>query len=139
MSFIDPELWDVVKTVVIVPATVIIGWAWKLNKEEHDAMKLEHKQLRESTSSGHSVLNDRIMEHIDDKVDSIRADYERRLDRTNDHITKLFQNAEADRASFREALTDLSNSSTNRHLEILKSQQDILVALHTGLAGKQDK
>ena len=72
------------------------------------------------------------MVHVDEKVDGVRTEHGKRIDRLDTHIEKLFENAEKDRAAFRDALNIHSQQSTQRHIELMQ-------AIHTGLAGKADK
>lgn len=90
------------------------------------------ENIKQNTSDGYSVLNDRVMEYVDSKVSDVRDEQRRKTDKMNDHIVKLFENAERDRASFREELARHSQQSSERHIELLS-------AIHTGLAGKADK
>ena len=95
-------------------------------------LRSTQETLRANQSSGYSTLNDRVMGHVDEKVDEVRTDHGKRIDKINTHIEKLFENAEKDRAAFRDALTTHSQQSTQRHIELMQ-------AIHTGLAGKADK
>lgn len=128
----DTNLLDFIKDFLWAPLLALIAWAWNRNEKEHEMLKSSHESLRNSQSSGYSTLNDRVMEHVDGRVDELKSEHGRRIDKTNDHIAKLFENAEKDRAAFREALTTHSQQSTARHIELM-------TAIHTGLAGKADK
>lgn len=95
-------------------------------------LKASHDSLRNSQSVDYSTLNDRVMVHVDERVDEVRTEHGKRIDKLNNHIEKLFENAEKDRAAFRDALTAHSQQSTERHIELMR-------AIHVGLAGKADK
>lgn len=135
----DFDLLDFIKTFIWLPALAIAGWAWTRNQKEHDDLWAAHESTRKDTSNGHSVLNDKLMEYVDSTLTEVKDENRRRTDKINDHITKLFENAEHDRAVFRQALAEHSKASSDRHIELLKGQQEIVVALHQGLAGKADK
>ena len=98
----------------------------------HSELKKQQESLQTNTSNGYSVLNDRVMEYIDGRVDEVKREGDKRFERTNEHITKLFENAEKDRATFREANAAQAELNSRRHIELLQ-------AIHTGLAGKADK
>ena len=89
-------------------------------------------KLRENTSSGYSTLNDRVLAHVDERVDDLKHDHGDRIEQINKHVIKLFENAEKDRAAFRDALASHSQQSTERHIELMK-------AIHIGLAQKADR
>lgn len=91
-----------------------------------------HESLKSNQSTGYSTLNDRVMGHIDERVEEVKAAHGKRIDKANEHIIKLFENAERDRSAFREALSQHAKDSADRHIELIK-------AIHTGLAGKADK
>lgn len=95
-------------------------------------LKAGQEKLRDNASKGYSVLNDRIITHVDERVDEVKHDHGKRIDQLNQHVIKLFENAEKDRAVFREALSVHSQQSTERHIELM-------TAFHTGLAQKADK
>lgn len=128
----DNDLVAFIKDFIWAPLLGLVAWAWSRNEKEHDMLKASHETLRANQSSGYSTLNDRVMEHVDDRVDEVKTDHGKRLDKINEHIAKLFENAEKDRAAFREALNTHSQQSTQRHIELMQ-------AIHTGLAGKADK
>lgn len=132
MSPPDNDLIEFIKDFIWAPLLALIAWAWNRNEKEHEMLKASHDSLRSSQSVGYSTLNDRVMGHVDERVDEVKTDHGKRLDKINDHIAKLFENAEKDRAAFRDALTSHSRDSQDRHIELLK-------AIHTGLAGKADK
>lgn len=77
--------------------------------------------IKQNTSDGYSTLNDRVMSHVDERVSEVRDENRRKMDKMNDHIVRLFENAEKDRAT-----------SAERHIELMS-------AIHTGLATKADK
>ena len=128
----DDTLFTFVKDWLWAPALGLIAWAWNRNEKEHEMLKSTQDKMRDSTSMGYSTLNDRVVAHVDERVEEVKQDHGRRLDDLNRHVIKLFENAEKDRAAFREALTVHANQSTERHIELMQ-------AIHTGLAGKADK
>lgn len=95
-------------------------------------LRSTQETLRTNQSSGYSTLNDKVMVRVDEKVDEVRTEHGKRIDKLNTHIEKLFENAEKDRAAFRDALNIHSQQSTQRHIELMQ-------AIHTGLDGKADK
>ena len=132
MSPPDNDLIAFIKDFIWAPLLGLVAWAWSRNEKEHDMLRSSHEALRANQSTGYSTLNDRVMGHVDERVDEVKSDHGKRIDKINDHIAKLFENAEKDRAAFRDALTLHSRDSQDRHIELLK-------AIHTGLAGKADK
>ena len=128
----DNDIFDFILKWLWAPMMGLIAWAWNRNEKEHDMLRSTQETLRANQSSGYSTLNDRVMGHVDEKVDEVRTDHGKRIDKINTHIEKLFENAEKDRAAFRDALTTHSQQSTQRHIELMQ-------AIHTGLAGKADK
>lgn len=132
MNAPDGEIFNFIKDWLWAPLLGLIAWAWNRNEKEHEMLREIHADLMKNTSKGYSTLNDRIMVHVDERVDEVKQDHGKRIDRINGHIEKLFENAEKDRATFREALNHHSQQSTERHIELMQ-------AIHTGLAGKADK
>jgi len=128
----EPTTLELFRDWVWAPTCALIAWAWKHNDGEHKMLWKKHDAIRKDLSEGHSVLNNRIMEALDTRVNDAKAESDKRYDRMADHITKLFENAERDRAAFRDALFEHSRRSEERHIEVLQT-------LHTGLAGKADK
>ena len=135
----DHDLLGFLKEWVILPAAAILGIAWRLNAKEHADLteaqaKLREAQdkLRDNTSSGYSTLNDRVIAHVDERVEGLKHDHGDRIEQINKHVVKLFENAEKDRAAFRDALTAHSQQSTERHIELMS-------AIHIGLAKKVDR
>ena len=128
----DADIFHFIKDWLWAPLLGLVAWAWTRNEKEHDMLRESQSKLRDSTSSGYSTLNDRVVAHVDERVDEVKQDHGRRIDKINGHIEKLFENAEKDRASFREALNIHSNQSTERHIELMQ-------AIHVGLAGKADR
>lgn len=128
----DNDIFDFILKWLWAPVMGLIAWAWNRNEKEHDMLRSTQETLRVNQSSGYSTLNDKVMVHVDEKVDGVRTEHGKRIDRLDTHIEKLFENAEKDRAAFRDALTTHSQQSTQRHIELMH-------AIHTGLAGKADK
>lgn len=128
----EAEAFGFIKDYLWVPAAALVGFFWKHNEREHDKLWEATDKLRAHTSDGYSTLNDRVMDHIDVTVSEIKNENRRRIDKMDQHITKLFENAEKDRSTFREALENYARRSEERHIELLQT-------IHTGLAGKADK
>lgn len=128
----DNDIFDFILKWLWAPVMGLIAWAWNRNEKEHDVLRSTQETLRANQSSGYSTLNDRMMDHVEERVDEVRTEHGKRIDKINTHIEKLFENAEKDRAAFRDALTTHSQQSTQRHIELMQ-------AIHTGLAGKADK
>jgi hypothetical protein len=128
----DNDIFDFILKWLWAPVMGLIAWAWNRNEKEHDMLRSTQETLRANQSSGYSTLNDKVMVHVDEKVDGVRTEHGKRIDRLDTHIEKLFENAEKDRAAFRDALNIHSQQSTQRHIELMQ-------AIHTGLAGKADK
>jgi len=110
------------------PLFAIVAWAWNTNSKEHDALWAAHEKLQSGTSSGHSVLNDRMMEYVDTVTGDLRDQSRRQSDRANEHIVKLFANAELDRKEFHHQMDAMRSDSFARHIELMN-------AIH----GKADK
>lgn len=131
----DSNLLDFLKEWVILPAAVILGWAWNRNEKEHEAMREAASQIRENTSSGYSVLNDRVAEHIDKQVADVRAfvihedaKLMAELSVQRGHIGKLFDKMEEN-----------NRRSEDRHLETMAAIHSLATTMHTALATKADK
>tara|TARA_R110000868_G_scaffold48937_3_gene158262 strand:+ start:1854 stop:2252 length:399 start_codon:yes stop_codon:yes gene_type:complete len=128
----DNDIFDFILKWLWAPVVGLIAWAWNRNEKEHDMLRSTQETLRTNQSSGYSTLNDKVMVRVDEKVDEVRTEHGKRIDKLNTHIEKLFENAEKDRAAFRDALNIHSQQSTQRHIELMQ-------AIHTGLDGKADK
>ena len=128
----DNDIFDFILKWLWAPVMGLIAWAWNRNEKEHDMLRSTQETLRTNQSSGYSTLNDKVMVRVDEKVDEVRTEHGKRIDKLNTHIEKLFENAEKDRAAFRDALNIHSQQSTQRHIELMQ-------AIHTGLDGKADK
>lgn len=145
VTFAKEWVWPAVVGVGTIAAGAA-KWLWQRNEKEHDELRQQAKQkhdellyaiekqrkdyerLKESASQGHSQLNDRLMEHVDTRVDeAIKFAREEdgrlmaELAMHRGHIAKLF-----------DKLEDHARRSEDRHLELLQ-------AIHVGLAGKADK
>lgn len=132
MTSIDAEIIAIIKDFVWAPILGLVAWAWNRNEKEHDSLWEKAEKLENGMLTASSGLNDRIMDHIETQIGEVKTEHRRRSDKMNEHITKLFENAEKDRAGFRDALASHSRESQQRHIELLS-------AIHTGLAGKADK
>jgi len=115
----DFDLISFIKDFVWMPAVGLVGWAWNRNQKEHDDLWKAHESTRKDTSTGHSVLNDKIMEYVDSTMVEVKDEQRRRTDKINDHITKLFENAEKDRKEFHQTLSEHREDSYKRHIELL--------------------
>lgn len=122
------DLFDFIKTFIWLPALALAAWAWKRNEKEHDMIRDSHERLSDSTHTGHSTLNDKIMEYVDSAIMEVKDDQRRRSDRMNDNIAKLFENAEKDRKEFSNVMAAHREDSYKRHIELL-----------TAIHGKADK
>lgn len=128
----EADAFSFIKDYIWVPASALVGFFWKHNERQHEKLWEATEALRNHTSDGYSTLNDRVMEHIDGTVAEIKDENRRRIDKMDEHITKLFENAEKDRATFRDALDNYARRSEERHIELLQT-------IHVGLAQKADK
>lgn len=115
----DFDLLDFVKNFIWAPAIALVGWAWTRNQKEHDDLWAAHDKTRDDTSTGHSVLNDRIMEYVDSTLTEVKEENRRRSDKLAGHIERLFQNAEEDRREFSKVMAEHREDSYKRHIELL--------------------
>lgn len=135
---IDLSLADIFKaiaafvTVILLP---LLGWAWNRNEKEHEAMRTLAEQVRNNTSNGYSVLNDKVMEHIDKQVTDVRhfvvqedAKLMTELGVQRGHIGKVFDKMEAH-----------AQRSEDRHIETMNAIHALANTMHTALAQKADK
>ena len=122
------NLIDFVKDFLWAPILALVGWAWTRNQKEHDDLRNNHEKLSDSTHTGHSTLNDKIMEYVDSAIMEVKDDQRRRSDKLAQHVEKLFENAEKDRKEFSKVMADHREDSYKRHIELLH-------AIH----GKADK
>lgn len=141
----NPEIFDLLKGLAQWGsglAIALVVWAYKQNEKEHDAMKLAAKEavekanaIKQHTSDGYSILNDRMMDHIDSQVREMRAfvmteDAKLLAETTinRSHIAKIFDKIEAQ-----------AQRSEDRHVETLNAIHTLASTMHTALAGKADK
>ena len=117
----DFDLLGFIKDFLWAPALALIGWAWTRNQKEHDDLRESHEKLSDSTHSGHSILNDKIMEYVDTVVGDMKDEQRRKSDKLALHIEKLFENAEKDRKEFSKVMTDHREDSYKRHIELLQA------------------
>jgi len=115
----DFNLLDFIKDFLWAPALALLAWAWKHNEKEHDMLRTNHEKLSDSTHTGHSTLNDKIMEYVDSQISEVKGDQRRRSDKLAEHIEKLFANAELDRKEFSKVMADHREDSYKRHIELL--------------------
>ena len=147
------EILDFVKDFIWAPLLAMVGYFWARNQKEHDMLWKAHKErigeiqtVRKDAGDSHSALMNRIVDHVDSSVNramSTMRDEDARLHEEvkvmRGHIEKLFENAEGDRALFRDMLLSHVQRSEDRHVELLKGQHDIIQLVHTGLANKVDR
>ena len=147
------EVFDFIKDIIWAPLVAAVGYFYVRNQKEHDMLwKAHNKRIEEIQSArkdagdSHSRLMDRIVDHVDSSVnkalETMREEDAKLHEETKimrGHIEKLFANAESDRSLFRDMLLNHVQRSEDRHLELMKGQQDILNVVHTGLAQKVDK
>lgn len=136
-SFIDNAKW--VLSVVIIPFAV---WFWRKHEKDHEVIDADRKELwkvtsklQESTSMGYSKLNDRIMDHIDERVNETRqfvvaedVKLMAELGVQRGHIDKLFDKMEEN-----------NRRSEDRHVETLNAIHSLATTMHQALATKADK
>ena len=115
------SILDFIKDFLWAPALGLIAWAWNRNQKEHDDLRESHDKLSDSTHTGHSTLNDKIMEYVDTVVGDMKDEQRRRSDRMNDNIVKLFENAEKDRKEFSNVMAAHREDSYKRHIELLQA------------------
>jgi hypothetical protein len=139
------EALDVIKDVVgwlSAPLLGLVAWAWNQNEKEHERLRAANKELadkaaaiRQHTSDGYSVLNDRVMDHIDAQVKEVRmfviaedTKLMAEMGVQRGHIAKIFDKIEAQ-----------SQRSEDRHLETLSEIRHLANTMHQALATKADK
>lgn len=115
----DNDIFTFIKDWLWMPLIALIGWAWHHNETAHDTLRKAQEKLQQNTANGYSVLNDRMMTHVDDKFEDVKSDAGKRIDTVNSHITKLFENAERDRAEFSKTMADHREDSFKRHIELM--------------------
>ena len=115
----NEDLLTVFKDWVWLPLLAILGWAWNRNQTEHDQLWAAHEKLKAEASLGHSNLNDRLIEHVDERFEEVRRDAHERIEKTDGYIAKLFESAERDRKEFRDLISSHREDSFNRHLELM--------------------
>jgi len=117
----DDSILSFIKDFVWAPLLGLVAWAWSRNQKEHDDLWAAHEKLQSGTSSGHSVLNDRIMEYVDTATNDLRDQSRRQSDKANEHITKLFANAELDRKEFHNQMDAMRSDNFTRHIELMNA------------------
>ena len=127
-------LGEVVKW-LSAPMFALIAWAWSRNQKEHDDMALAQRTLQAEVSKGHSKLNDKIMEHIDDQVREVRlfviqedAKLMAELGTQRGHIGKIFDKMEAD-----------TKRREDQHIETIQAIHALSNTMHLALSQKVDK
>ena len=98
-------------------------------------MALAQRNLQAELSKGHSKLNDRIMEHIDDQVREVRlfviaedTKLMAELGTQRGHIGKIFDKMEIE-----------SKRREDQHIETIQAIHALSNTMHQALAGKADK
>lgn len=152
----DGEVFEILKGLASWAsgiAILLIGFAWKQNEEAHKRLQEKTEEAmqaamkaRQDASDSHSILMDRIVNHVDSSVKKA-IDYVKEEDgKLHDeaqvmrgHVTTLFANAEKDRQLFREALAAQTERSENRHVEVLNAIHAQSNAMYKALATKADK
>lgn len=134
LLFIKDYLW--------APLLGLIAWAWNRNEKEHESLKSKVAELadkaadiRQHTSDGYSLLNDRIMNYIDVQVKETKlfvvaedTKLLNELSTQRNHIAKIY-----------DKLEDNSRRSEDRHLETLAEIRNLATTMHQSLATKADK
>ena len=127
-------LGDIVKW-LSAPMFGLIAWAWSRNQKEHDDMAQAQRNLQADVSRGHSTLNDRMMQHIDDQVREVRmfvvaedAKLMAELGVQRGHIGKIFDKMET-----------ASKRSEDQHIETLNAIHALSNTMHLALSQKADK
>ena len=113
------NLIDFIKDFLWAPILGLVAWAWNRNEKAHDDLRESHEKLSDSTHTGHSTLNDKIMEYVDSQISEVKGEQRRRSDKLAEHIEKLFSNAELDRKEFSKVMADHREDSYKRHIELL--------------------
>ena len=118
---VEPSMLELIKDWVLVPLAGVAAWAWNHNEAEHKALREAHEKLKESSSQGASRLNDKLMEHVDYRVnDAIKM--------AREEDSRIMVHME--RIAIK--LDEHATRSEERHIEQMK-------AIHEGLARKADK
>ena len=98
-------------------------------------MALAQRTLQAEVSKGHSKLNDKIMEHIDDQVREVRlfviqedAKLMAELGTQRGHIGKIFDKMEAD-----------TKRREDQHIETIQAIHALSNTMHLALSQKVDK
>ena len=134
LAFIKDFLW--------APLLGLVAWAWHRNEKEHDMIRAAHTKamehvdhLKSNTSSGYSILNDRVMEHIDKQINEVRtfviqedAKLIAEISVQRGHIGKIFDKMEAQ-----------SIRSEDRHSETMQAIHHLATTMHQALAQKADR
>lgn len=128
----ENDVLNFIKDFVWAPLLALVGWAWHRNEQEHQAIRAAHEKLKDSTSQGHSTLNDKFMEHVDLRLEATMKLMREEDNRNRDHIARLFDKIEETRRDTTNALAQHALRSEDRHSELM-------TALHNGLAKKADK
>ena len=131
----DNEILAFLHDYIWVPAMALIGWSWTRNQREHDAMKAAHDKLVVGASKGQSILNDKIMEHIDNQVKDIRIF-------VLSEDAKLITELGTQRSSIEKVFDTMQSDAKRRedqHVETLNAIHALSTTMHQALAGKADR
>lgn len=123
-------------------AIALAVWAYKRNEKEHDDMRIAQKafedkaaSIKQHTSDGYSLLNDRVMNHIDAQVREVRmfvvaedAKLMAEVGIQRGHVAKIFDQISAQ-----------AQRSEDRHVETLNAIHSLATTMHQALATKADK
>lgn len=145
VEFIKDYLW--------APFLGLVGWYLTQNAKEHEMLRKATKEAmdaaqkaREDASTSHSVLMDKIMDHMDDqfkehtkmvRLEDSKLNEELVIHRA--HIAKLFEKLEESRKDTATQLTNHAERSEDRHREVMGTLQSITQSFHIALNQKADK
>ena len=147
------EVVEFIRDFLWAPLLGLIVWAWNHNERQHTALRVASEEAmkaaqkaREDASVSHSVLMDKIMNHMDDQFKEHTAVMQREDGKLNEeltihrnHIAKLFEKLEESRKDTATQFTNYSQRSEDRHREVMQSLQTITQSFHTALNQKADK
>lgn len=131
----DNDVITFIKDFLWAPLLGLIAWAWKWNSDEHARLWKATEKLKENTTMSYSSLNDRIMDHVDNRVnETLRVMREEdsklmaELSMQRGHIGKLF-----------DKLEEHGQHSQTRHNEVLNTLREMTNTFHQALSQKADK
>lgn len=131
----DNDILSFVKDFLWAPLIALIAWAWNHNERTHQQLWKKTDKLEDSLLTSGSVLNDRIMEHIDTQISEVKSlvkEEDKKLAEEQatqrGHIGKLFDKIEAH-----------AQRSEDRHNEMMGVLRNMTESFHVALSKKQDK